>query len=178
MGTPGYWYTTQLHVPVCILCLCDCKYARMCSLTCKGQKTVSGVSLFDCHVRHASWSSGFQGLSPFCLAFLHRDPWITDAPTSRSTFTHLRDLNLGPCAFQQQVLSSTEPPPQPTAQFLHSNESSFQGLAFNLTSASCPSNTCFPEQVFPLHGHSVPCKPNLPTECSLYRVLFNVHSSL
>lgn len=69
MGTPGYWYTTQLHVPVCILCLCDCKYARMCSLTCKGQKTVSGVSLFYCHVCHASWSSGFQGLSPFCSHF-------------------------------------------------------------------------------------------------------------
>lgn len=95
-----------LHSCMCLcvfcVCLCDWTYACTCHLTCQGQKTVSGISLFDCRVCHASWSSGFQGFSSFCLPFLHRDACIPGAHTSHSSFTHLGDLSSGPCALNSK----------------------------------------------------------------------------
>lgn len=121
-----------LHSCMCLcvfcVCLCDWTYACMCSLTCKCQKTVSGISLFDCRVCHTSWFSGFQGFSSFCLPFLHGDPWIPDAHTSHSTFTHLGDLSAGPCALNSKCSYPLSHRPSPLHSFSTAMHPPFKGL--------------------------------------------------
>lgn len=121
-----------LHSCMCLcvfcVCLCDWTYACMCSLTCKGEKTVSGHLLIWLPCMPRWLILRLPRFLLFLPPFLHGDPWITDAHTCHSTFTHLGDLSSGPCVLNSKCSYPLSRLPSPLYSSSTAMHPPFKGL--------------------------------------------------